>query len=306
MSNVLPRSHGLRRAGALITGFACSVAAAIASPINYTDLLARERPVATERIHYGDAPSQFADLWLPGGNGPHRVVVMIHGGCWRADLPGLELMAYAAEDLRRHGIAVWSVEYRRLGEDGGGYPGSFEDIATAIDRLRSLAKPNRLDLGNVVLLGLSSGGHLALWAAARRRLPKSSPLYRGDPLRIKAVISLAGIADLGAYSAQGPLACGGPRVIGLLVGVGSRSPWDVFTDTSPAEMLPIGVPQTIISGALDPIVPPAFGSTYAAKAAAAGDSVQEITIADAGHFELIDPQSSAFEKIRSLIARLQK
>ena len=87
-----------------------------------------------------------------------------------------------------------------------------------------------------------------------------------------------------------------PRVIGLLVGVGSRSPWDVFTDTSPADMLPIGVPQAIVSGALDPIVPPAFGSAYAAKAVAAGDSVQELTIADAGHFELIDPEFVGFRK----------
>lgn len=303
-------SQGLRRAGAFLVAFlgafACTLAAAIASPINYTDLLARPRPVATQRIHYGDAPSQFADLWLPDGNGSHRLVVMIHGGCWRADLPGLELMAYAAEDLRRHGIAVWSIEYRRLGEDGGGYPGSFADIATAIDWLRKLAKPNRLDLGSVVLMGHSSGGHLALWAAARRKLAQSSPLYRANPLRIKGVISLAGIADLSAYSVQGPSACGGPRVIGLLVGVGSRSPWDVFTDTSPADMLPIGVPQAIVSGALDPIVPPAFGSAYAAKAVAAGDSVQELTIADAGHFELIDPESSAFEKIRSLIGQMPK
>jgi acetyl esterase/lipase len=292
--------------GAFLAAFAPSLATGIAGPINYTDLLARQRPVATQRIHYGEAPSQIGDLWLPDGNGPHRVVVMIHGGCWRADLPGLELMAYAAENLRQHGVAVWNLEYRRLGEAGGGYPGSFDDIANAMDWLRKLAKPNRLDLGNVITLGHSSGGHLALWSAARRRLPKSSPLYRADPLNMKGVISLAGIADLSAYSAQGPPACGGPRVIGLLVGSGSREPWGVFADTSPAEMLPMGVPQAIISGGLDPIVPAAFGRAYAAKAVAAGDKVQEITIVDAGHFELIDPESSAFDQVRSAIARLQK
>jgi len=289
-----------------LLAFAGPLATAIAGPISYTDLLARPRPDATEHVHYGDAPSQFADLWLPNGSGLHPVLVLMHGGCWRSDLPGLELMAYAAEDFRQHGIAVWNVEYRRIGEPGGGYPGSFEDIANAVDWLRKLANAKRLDLRNVVAVGHSAGGHLALWAAARRRLPKSSLLYRDHPLPIKAIVSLAGIGDLSTYRASGPPACGGSRVIDLLDGTASRGPWDVFKDTSPAEMLPIGVPQAIVSGALDPIVPAAFGRAYAAKATAAGDPVQEITISDAGHFELIDPKSSAFEEIRSIIARFQK
>ena len=286
-------------AGALLAVFACVMAPAIAGPISYTDLLARPRPAATLRAHYGEAQSQFGDLWLPSGNAAHPVLLMIHGGCWRADLPGLELMDYAAEAFRQQGYAVWNVEYRRLGEPGGGYPGSFHDIANAVDWLRK--QPNRLNLANVIAVGHSAGGHFALWAAARRRLPKTSPLYRDNPLSIKAVVSLAGIGDLSTYRALGPPACGGPRMIDLLDGVQSRGPWDVFTDTSPAEMLPISVPQAIISGALDPIVPAGFGRAYAAKAKAAGDSVQEITIPDAGHFELIDPQSNAFTVIRSII-----
>jgi acetyl esterase/lipase len=293
-------------AGALFAAFAGAPAPAIAGPISYADLLARPRPAATLRAHYGEATSQFGELWLPGGSEPHPVVLMIHGGCWRADLPGLELMDYAAEDLRQHGFAVWNIEYRRLGESGGGYPGSFDDVAAAVDWLRRLAQPNGLDLRTIIAVGHSAGGHLALWAAARRRLPKTSPLYRDDPLSIKAVVSLAGIGDLSTYRALGPPACGGPQVIDLLDGSEKRGPWDVFTDTSPAEMLPIGVPQAIISGALDPIVPAGFGRAYAAKAKAAGDSVQEITLPDAGHFELIDPQSSAFAEIRSIIERFKK
>jgi len=279
---------------------------ASAAPISFMDLLARPRPAASARIHYGSAPSQFADLWLPSGDGPHPVVAMLHGGCWRADLPGVDLMAYAADDLRRQGIVVWNVEYRRLGEPGGGYPGTFEDVAAAVDWLRKIADADKLDLNNVVAVGHSAGGHLALWAAARPRLPKASALRRGDPLPIKAVVSLAGIGDLAVYRDSGPPACGGPRVIDLLDGTGSRSPWDIFTDTSPVEMLPLGVPQTIVSGALDPIVPAPFGRAYAAKAKAAGDPVNEITLADAGHFELIDPQSSAFEQIRSIIREYLK
>jgi acetyl esterase/lipase len=279
---------------------------AVAAPISFTDLLARPRPAATARIHYGSAPSQFADLYLPSGDGPHPVVAMLHGGCWRADLPGVELMAYAADDLRRHGVAVWNIEYRRLGEAGGGYPGTFEDVAAAIDWLRKIAGPDKLDLNKVVAVGHSAGGHLALWAAARPRLPKASVLRHGTPLPIKAVVSLAGVGDLAVYRNAGPPACGGPRVIDLLDGTGSRSPWDIFSDTSPVEMLPLGVPQTIVSGALDPIVPAPFGRAYAAKAKAAGDPVKEITLPDASHFELIDPQSSAFEQIRSIILQYLK
>ena len=283
-----------------------AAAPAAAAPISFMDLLARPRPAASARIHYGSAPSQFADLWLPDDNGPHPVVAMLHGGCWRADLPGVDLMAYAADDLRRRGFAVWNIEYRRLGEPGGGYPGTFEDVADAIDWLRKIADANKLDVKNVVAVGHSAGGELALWDAARPRLPKASVLRRGAPLPIKAVVSLAGIDDLAAYRASGPPACGGPRVIDLLDGTGTRSPWDIFTDTSPAELLPLGVPQTIVSGALDPIVPAPFGRAYAAKAKAAGDAVQEITLVDAGHFELIDPQSGAFAQIRSIIAHYLK
>jgi acetyl esterase/lipase len=124
--------------------------------------LARPRPAASERIRYGDAPSQFADLWLPSGKGPHPVVAMLHGGCWRADLPGLDLMTYAAEDLRQRGIAVWTIEYRRIDETGGGFPGSFDDTGLALDHLRKLAKAKNLDLKNIIALGHSAGGHLAL------------------------------------------------------------------------------------------------------------------------------------------------
>jgi acetyl esterase/lipase len=284
-------------AGVLLT----ATDAARSAPLDYRQLLARPRPTATKRIPYGPAPSQFGELWMPTGAGPFPVVMLIHGGCWRADLPGIELMAYAADDLRQHGFAVWNVEYHRLGEPGGGYPGTFADIAAAADELRVLAKSYPLQLDKVAAVGHSSGGHLALWAAARPRLPKTSALRRDRPLPITQVVSLAGIADLAAFRDHGPPACGGPAVIDQLVNTATRGPWDMFLDTSPTALLPIGVPQVIVSGALDPIVPAVFGNSYAAQAAAAGDRVQNLVIPDASHFELIDPQSSAFDKIRSLI-----
>jgi len=114
-------------------------------------------------------------MTLPQREGRLPVVVMIHGGCWLGFF-GLGLMDGLVKDLQAHGIAVWNVEYRRLGEVGGGYPGTYLDIGRAVDALRSIAKRNALDLSKVVVIGHSAGGHLALWAAARKRLPKDSPL----------------------------------------------------------------------------------------------------------------------------------
>ncbi len=129
---------------------------------------------------------------------------------------------------------------------------------------------------------------------------------RKDPLRIKGAVSLAGIGDLKTYAARGPGKCSEARAVNLLVNAARRWPDDVFADTSPVAMLPLGVPQIVISGANDPIVPPAFGRYYSQLATAAGDKVEDITVADAAHFELIDPQAPAFEQVLAAIERLQK
>ena len=277
-----------------------------AGPISFSDLLGRARLLADHRIAYGPGPQQFGELWLPATPGPHKVVVLIHGGCWLADLPGLELMTYAADDLKRRGFAVWNIEYRRLGHAGGGYPGTFEDVAHGVDFLRTLAPTYGLDLHRLVLVGHSAGGHLALWDAARPRLAKASPLAGGDPLPITGVVTLAGIDDLEAYRSSGPDACGGPATIDQLIGAGQRGTADLYADTSPPALLPIGVRQAIISGDLDPIVPEPFGRDYAAKARAAGDAVQVIDIPGAGHFELIDPNAAAWKTIAPVIEQLSR
>lgn len=283
-----------------------AAAPAIADPITFRDLLERPRAKPTMTVAYGPAPHQFAELWRPAGKGPHRTLVVIHGGCWRADLPGTELMAYLSEDLRQSGYAVWSIDYRRIGEEGGGYPGTFEDTAAAIDKLRDIAPAQSLDLRKLVAIGHSAGGHLVIWSAARPRLPKTSKLSKANPLPITGVVSLAGINDLKAYRTTGPSACGGPPTIDALTGAVDRKNINIFADTSPAALLPIGVRQSVISGALDKIVPPAFGKDYAAAAAKSGDQVKEITIEGAGHFELIDPKSDAWKKIRAEIDALMK
>jgi acetyl esterase/lipase len=287
---------------ALVAALALILAsAAQAAPIGFKDLLARPRAAADQHVAYGPEPLQFGELWLPKSPGRHPVVILIHGGCWRADLPGTELMDYMAQALRAEGKAVWNIDYRRVGGPGGGYPGTFADVAQGVDRLSALAGPNHLDLTHVVVVGHSAGGQLAMWTAARPKLPKSSPLYSDKPLKVRAAISLAGINDLAAFRADGPAACGGPSVIDGLVGAPDATGRDIYADTSPPRLLPIGVPQTVISGALDPIVPSRFGAAYAAQAQAAGDKVEALTIPDAGHFELIDPTSAAWPAIKARI-----
>lgn len=265
-------------------------------PISFSQLLAAPRQAADQRIAYGSDPLQFGELWLPRTGGRHPVIVLIHGGCWRADLPGLELMDYMAADLRDRGYAVWNIEYRRIGHPGGGYPGTFNDVAEALDHLRVLAPEHGLDLRRVAVSGHSAGGHLALWALGRDRLRESSPLHAPQPLPLRGAVSLAGIADLAAYRASGPDACGGPSTIDGLVGA-PASGRDIFADTSPPALLPLGDRQVLISGALDHIVPPTFGQNYAAAAAASGDPATSVVLAGAGHFELIDPTSASWPRV---------
>ncbi|WP_332638758.1 alpha/beta hydrolase [Brevundimonas sp.] len=267
------------------------------TPITFSQLLNQPRQSTDRRIAYGADPLQFGELWVPRSGRRHPVIVLIHGGCWRADLPGTELMDYMAANLRDRGYAVWNLEYRRIGHPGGGYPGTFQDIAAGIDHLRALAPKYGLDLQRVAVSGHSAGGHLALWAAGRDRLPATSPLSVENPLPMRGAVALAGIADLAGYRETGPDACGGPSTIDGLVGIQETGGRDVFGDTSPPSLLPLGDRQVVVSGALDHIVPPRFGQEYTAAAQSAGDPAKSVVLEGAGHFELIDPTSTVWPRI---------
>jgi acetyl esterase/lipase len=262
------------------------------------DAFALPRPQADHLISYGKGTQQFGELRMPQGKGPHPVIVVIHGGCWLAQYD-LGYMSAFAEALTEDGIATWSIEYRRLGDDGGGWPGTLKDVAAAGDHLIELAHDYPLDLARVAAVGHSAGGHLALWLAGRSTLGADDP-FRGEaPLKLSGIVALAGITDLATYAA--PDGCGS-AVPDLLGGdpaeVGGR-----LQRSSPIAMVPMGIPQTLIIGEHDAIVPPSQALTYREAARGAGDAVAVVEISDAGHFELVDPTHSGFQVIRQEIER---
>jgi acetyl esterase/lipase len=268
---------------------------------NHKDILARPHGSASVRITYGSDAFQVAELWLPASPPPHRVIVLLHGGCWLSDIPGLELMQPMAEALQKDGYAVWNLDYRRADGVGGGYPNTFQDVAHGLDHLRRIKTAYKLDLKNVTVIGHSAGGHLALWAAARSHLPAKSMLHEKSPLPLGKIFSLAGVNDLEAYRATGAKACAGVGTIDKLINAAGRTDEDAYADTSPAKLLPIGVKQIIVTGDRDDIIPPTLTKDYAATAKAKGDVVTLQLIEKVGHFEVIDPRSKAWETIRQII-----
>ncbi|WP_293877785.1 MULTISPECIES: alpha/beta hydrolase [unclassified Sphingomonas] len=264
--------------------------------LTWPDLTARPRAMPDATIAYGADPLQRIDLWRPAGDGPHPVVLMVHGGCWQTGIADRRLMDWVAADLRDHGVAVWNIDYRGVDRDGGGYPGTFRDAAASADRLRVAADAQCLDLARMVAVGHSAGGHLALWLAARHRLPAASPLHDPDPLAIRHVVVLGGLPDLEAVAASPDNGCG-TDVIARLVG-DRPAP---FADTSIPPLLPIGAIQTIVAGREDRIVPYRMATDYVARATAAGDAAQLHTVPDTGHVELIAPGTPAWTLARTLI-----
>ncbi len=253
------------------------------------DVVAMEAPAPDLIIPYGEEALQYGHLRLPQGPGPHPVVIFIHGGCW--------LSAYTIghvgpleDGLSRAGFAVWSLEYRRVGDDGGGWPGTFQDVARGVDHLRALAADHPLDLGRVVVSGHSAGGHLALWVAARGKLQSDNELYVPDPLVVHGVVGLAPAPDLEGLHDAG--VCG--DVIDGLMGGSPTSVPRRYAAASPMRLTPVPVPQTLVIGTLDTAWGP-VGRAYHRRAVEAGD--EGITLMEApqsGHFEMIVPGTSTW------------
>ena len=268
--------------------------------LSWADFYARKPwPKPTAKIAYGAGPQQFGELWLPEGKGPHPLVVLIHGGCWTKSVAKLDIMNPAAEDLRKRGLAVWNIEYRGVDEPGGGYPGTYQDVASALDRIGGFAEEAELNLTRVVVAGHSAGGHLALWAAGRRKIA-SGPLAKRTGLPIEAVVAVGAIPNLETDTAT---ACGAEPVEKM---VGPARLGGRYTDTSPAQMLPLRTRQIIVVGADDVTVPPAVSKAYYDKARAVGERIEFRLLPDAAHVEEIAPGTAGWDRIAPLIEKLAK
>lgn len=272
------------------------------------DILGRAAPAPDRVLRYGDGAEQVADFWYPGGGGAGAaggaaagvaapLIVFLHGGFWRAAYDRVHARTLAVA-LAGAGYAVVLPEYRRTGQPGGGWPGTFDDVARAVDVLPGLvlgllpAPP-----GAVVLGGHSAGGHLALWAAVRVGLPEGSPwavgAAGGAAAAVSGVVGLAAVSDLTSCARQ-RLGRGAAQA---LMGGGPRRYPERYEAADPARLLPVPVPVKLVHGAEDGVVPSEMSVDFARDSAAGGGSVSCEVLPRCGHFELIDPLSAAWPAV---------
>jgi acetyl esterase/lipase len=256
-------------------------------------------PIDLRTESYGPLEAQEGDLFLPpGSNLP--VVCLLHGGFWRMPY-GREQMTNIAQDLALHGFAVWNLEYRRLGAPTSGWPGTFDDVMMGIEHLvRMVAKGINLDLTCVTVVGHSAGGQLALWAATRQRA--GCPNDSSPRVQIAAVVAQAAVADLArAYD----LRVGGSAVAELMGGAPADQQ-ERYEFASPQALLPLDIPQLVLHGTADDVVPIEIARAYAQAARDAGDKVEFLELAGAGHMDYLDPSSKAHAALCSWLVRHQQ
>lgn len=269
-------------------------------------------PVAPDTTAaYGDHPDQVVDFYAPRGaaRGPVPLVVLLHGGAWRAPYDRQHVTPFAGF-LARRGFAVANVEYRRgspvphQNADGpvaGRWPETFDDVAAALDALPALAAaalPDA-DLRRTVVTGHSAGGHLALWAAARHVLPAGSPWRLPSAPMLRGVVALAPIADFTV--AQELDVCGGAS--GQFLG-GAAHFAERLPHADPSALLPTGIATALVQGRDDIVVPERVAESYVAAAARAGELVGLTLLDGVGHFPLIDPAADACAVVSEEIAQL--
>lgn len=272
-------------------------------PLSYQELRQLPQPPAVESIAYGPGRQQFGELRLPSADVQADVqqalpvVVILHGGCWFSeyDIAHIRPLAQAITDL---GYATWTLEYRRVGDAGGAWPGTFSDVAAGADHLRQLAREYPLNLDAVVALGHSAGGQLALWLASRQnhQIPAAS---KDSPLALRAVIGLAAAADLDLLAHGGECDHAASQLLG---GMPEQYP-ERYRAFSPQHLVPLKLPQILINGALDHTWSP-IADSYFEAARAAGDPVTRWVVPEAAHFDLVAPQAPAWPVLQQALSKL--
>jgi acetyl esterase/lipase len=282
-------------------------------------LLDRTPLKADQRLTYGTSPQQFGDLWIPGGDSTKQLsvghsssakrwplIVFLHGGWWSAGY-GLDYAGFLCQAMKAHGIAVWSLEYRRVGDVGGGWPGTMQDAAAGMDHVTKLAETFPLDTSRVIAAGHSAGAQLAFWLAARHHVPHNSVLAEPQPnLGLKGVVSLAGAVDLKLTIELGgffSFTNGPPAVRALMGGTPSEVP-ERYAAADPAELLPLGVPQILVQGTEDDQIPPTMPGHWQQAAQRQGDHVEVKIVSGADHFDVVDPESPGWAMSRDALLKL--
>jgi acetyl esterase/lipase len=265
----------------LLLTVACIVifSGCVKAQVTWSQLAEIEVPSASRTITYGTAETQTIDVFDANGGGNGSTVMLIHGGCWLSQYDRY-YMSHLAKSLAESGSTVYNIGYRRVGDDGGGYPGTFDDVRAAYDAITSDVNQQAYDPDNITIVGHSAGGHLALWLAS---IDSS----------VRRVVGLAAISDLSDY-ARGTGSCqtAAPRLMG-------GSPDDVPAAYSSTDPMLIGNPKAeivLISAEKDAIVPPAFNEGYIKKI-----NAQHIILSNVGHFDLVAPISPVWKEVLSVI-----
>lgn len=272
------------------------------------DLLDETPPKADQRIPYGPDPSQFGDLWLPRGATPAHgwpVVAFLHGGWWSS---GYDLLygGFFCRALREAGFVVWSIEYRRTGITGGGWPTTFQDTAAGFDHLADLAKTLHLDLERILAAGHSAGGHLAFWLAGRAHTPETSALHHPQPrVALRGVVGLAAAVDLDLLLELSTGVFASDRLwIEHLMGGSPATVPDRYQAGDPGRLLPLVCPQALVQGSADEQIPSRLPERWSAKVRHSGGSCSVTIVPGAGHFDVVDPRSRAWPAVRAAITSL--
>jgi acetyl esterase/lipase len=272
------------------------------------DILSRPVLTADHRIHYGAGPWQFGDLWIPQTRSRSLLplVVFYHGGWWKSEYD-LGYAGYLCAALKKEGIASWSVEYRRVGETGGGWPATFQDAAAGFDFVATLARSYPLDLSRVITMGHSAGGHLAFWVAGRHHIDARSEIYQPRPqVPLRGAISLAGAVDLRLtidLSGYFTFAHDKDEVYDLMGGRPQDLP-DRYKAGNPGDLLPFQVPQLLIQGSADDQIPAGLPSRWTEMSRRLGDSATVNIIPSADHLDLVDPDSRAWGAVRDDVGKM--
>lgn len=246
---------------------------------------------------YGEDPLQIGELRLPSGTGPFPVAIVIHGGCWTKGFATKVNTAPLASKLTEDGIATWNIEYRQVGDPGGGWPGTFNDWAAAADYLRTLAETQPLDLGRVVAVGHSAGAHAALWLAAREKITSESEIRGMSPLPLIGAVAIDGPGDLAAFAKIDDDICGTPVIASLMGGSPEQMPAR-YAQGSPIQLLPLGAPQYLVAAA---VLTPGDAADYVRRASAKKDAAEALHVENSGHFDMIAPGNKAWLPVEKLI-----